>query len=122
MWIASKVGKFSIKSTMRIIRAGNAQGAAEWRWVWKVHVPYRVQIFMWLLLHNKILTNAEQFRWNMANSPRCAICSADLEDLDHLLRYRQNATTTWQAVHSHEVHRVESNALLSTWLQHNLSE
>jgi len=57
----------------------------------------------------------------MANSPKCAICSTEVEDLDHLLRYCPNTTETWQAVQSHGVNAAKSNARLSIWLHHNIS-
>ena len=79
-----------------------------------------MQMFLSLLLHNKLLTNAERFRRHMGVSPKCVICAAEEEDLDHVLRFCTNATMTWQAIHSHNVPGAESNEGRSTWLQHNL--
>ena len=121
LWIASKTGKFSIQSALRIIRAGNTPDAADWRWIWRIRVPYRTQMFLWLLLHNKLLTNVERFRRHMVDSPRSAICSADEEDLDHLFRYCTNAIMTWQGIQASTAHEADSNERGSSWLQNNLS-
>jgi len=86
MWIASKTGAFTIKSAIQILQASMAMEVVKWDWIWKLRLPHRILVFIWLLLHRKILTNAERFRRKLSSNPQCGICPGDEEDLDHLLR------------------------------------
>ena len=121
MWIASKSGRFSIRSALSLIRPDNPSPTLDWRWVWRVRAPYHIQMFLWLLLHNKLLTNAERFKRHMGISPKCVICDAEEEDLNHVLRFCTNATRTWQSTQSPTVIGTESFEGITAWLQHNLA-
>ena len=87
-----------------------------------IRVPYRIQMFLWLLLHNKLLMNAERYRRHMVDSPKCVICSADEEDLNHVFRDCPNATLTWQALQSHNPFGTDSNESREVWLKKNLTQ
>ncbi|KAL4284826.1 hypothetical protein GQ457_16G025340 [Hibiscus cannabinus] len=64
---------------------------AVWKRIWKLIVPQRVRVFVWVTLHERLLTNAERVRRHFANSDLCGICGGAKEDLEHVLR---SCTTT----------------------------
>lgn len=43
--------------------------------VWKLHIPPRVHIFLWLLAHNKLMTRDNLKKRNMDKPENCMFCS-----------------------------------------------
>ncbi|KAL4290725.1 hypothetical protein GQ457_14G003440 [Hibiscus cannabinus] len=68
---------------------------AVWRRIWKLVVPQRVQVFVWVTLHERLLTNAERVRRHFANSELCGICGGAREDMEHVLRSCAMAKGLW---------------------------
>jgi len=91
VWIADKSGTFTIKSAMKIIRAIDSITKANWRWIWKIRIPQRMKLFLWLILYLKVLSNAERFQRKMISTPQCELCLGEMEDLEHVLRSCPNA-------------------------------
>jgi len=56
----------------------------------------------------------------MVHSPQCEICSAEVEDLDHLLRYCPNATGAWQAIQQQGSYSSANDEGLHVWLRQNI--
>ena len=121
IWIANKTGRFSVKSAIRILQGSETPCEAKWGWLWRTWVPYRIQTFLWLLFHRKLLTNAERFRRHLHSTPLCEICYEGEEDLDHLLRQCQNAKKVWQELEMEGVCCLSMNEALHVWLQQNLT-
>ena len=93
----------------------------DWNWIWRVRAPHRIKTFLWLVLHSKVLSNAERFRRKLTQSPSCVICSAEVEDLDHLLRSCPNAIEAWQGLQPQGVTGSTNNEGLYGWIQHNIT-
>lgn len=55
-----------------------------WALVWSLDVPQRIRMFMCLALHRKVLTNSQGVVRHIAMDPRCHVCGAAEETLDHL--------------------------------------
>ncbi|KAK8516019.1 hypothetical protein V6N12_066854 [Hibiscus sabdariffa] len=68
---------------------------AVWKRIWKLIVPQRVRVFVWVTLHERLLTNAERVRRHFANSDLCGICGGAKEDLEHVLRSCAIAKGLW---------------------------
>jgi hypothetical protein len=51
--------------------------------VWKLHVPPRVQVFLWLLSHNKLLTRDNLEKKQNILDKTCLLCS-EKEIVNHL--------------------------------------
>lgn len=52
---------------------------------WKL-VCVRVKIFIWLLVHNRLMTNERRNKRHMVNDPCCHHCPAVVELTMHVLR------------------------------------
>ena len=86
-WGLSDDGKFSLKSAYNMLMTQtNTSLDGIWSLIWKLKVPPKIQMFVWLLYHEKILTNEETMRSRMTNDPRCHSCRDETKDLDHLFR------------------------------------
>lgn len=56
-------GAFSIKTTYNLSTGlVHDKGAGLWKIVWGLKVPNKMRTFLWLILHRKIMCNAERFR------------------------------------------------------------
>jgi hypothetical protein len=51
--------------------------------VWKLNIPPRVQVFLWLVSHNKILTRDNLAKRQHVNDPSCLFCG-EIETMEHL--------------------------------------
>ena len=121
MWLASKNGRFSIKSAIRILQPMEPMGEEKWAWIWRTRLPYRIQMFLWLLQHQKIMTNAEQFRRKLSSMPQCDICCEGVEDLDHLLQQCLGAEEVWQSLQRKGIYCQFVQEDFKDWLQKNLA-
>ncbi|KAL8139061.1 hypothetical protein V2J09_005062 [Rumex salicifolius] len=55
--------------------------------IWKLHIPEKIKIFLWLCAKHKQLTSQERCRRRMSDNPNCSLCNGASESLIHLLRY-----------------------------------
>ncbi|KAK3228830.1 hypothetical protein Dsin_000711 [Dipteronia sinensis] len=60
--------------------------------------PYRVQHFLWILLHGKILTNHQRVIRGMAMNASCPRCESSIEDIEHSLRGCIYSIVVWESV------------------------
>jgi ribonuclease HI len=86
---------FSINATYQNL-CGLRKEEAEPKWskVWKLSVPERVKTFMWLVLHNRILTNELKSRMGLGHS-MCTHCVNIEETVIHVLRDCPIAMEFW---------------------------
>ena len=120
IWLRNKSGKFDIKSAINIVHPLTSTGNGEWRWIWRLWIPYRVQTFLWLLQHCKLLTNAARFKRNLNSTPYCELCFEGIEDFEHLFRRCPNATEIWQALEHEGMHCSAAYSDFQVWLRQNL--
>ena len=70
VWLGGRSGELTTKSAIQLLQSAALRPSepsepiptAQWEWVWKIRVPYRIQVFVWLILHRKLLTNLERFK------------------------------------------------------------
>ena len=67
-------GSFSVKS-MYFHLCSCSVGIYHYRKLWKIKVPLKVKIFMWLVQNNSILTRDNLTRRGWQGDARCAFCS-----------------------------------------------
>ncbi|MBA0678150.1 hypothetical protein Goari_019511, partial [Gossypium aridum] len=85
-----------IKSTYRIIKKSSWNPREEaWNVPWKVHGPQRVQIFLWLVLKQWLLTQEKRLRRGFGSDARCLICGHDVEDVIHVVKDCVVAKEDW---------------------------
>ncbi|CAL1393885.1 unnamed protein product [Linum trigynum] len=65
--------------------------------VWRAQVPSKICYFLWLVYHNRILTQDNLMRrgWNIAS--RCTLCEADIETTNHLFRECRFNNSIWSS-------------------------
>ncbi|KAK9028130.1 hypothetical protein V6N11_067944 [Hibiscus sabdariffa] len=70
-------------------------GGAVWSVIAKLRGLPKIQTFLWLLCHSKILTNVERARRHMTNNSSCPVCAYPVEDIHHILRLCPVAHVIW---------------------------
>ncbi|CAN1139910.1 Putative ribonuclease H protein At1g65750 [Linum perenne] len=69
-----------------MVRPSNPRSKEAWNRVWKWGGPSRIQFFLWLLSHEKLLTNLERKRRHMTQDSSCPRCAHTEESIFHILR------------------------------------
>ncbi|CAN1297777.1 Putative ribonuclease H protein At1g65750, partial [Linum perenne] len=64
--------------------------------VWSWQGPNRVKHFLWLVAHNRLLTNAERQKRHMTDNGCCRLCPTRSEDSLHVLRDCKLAQSFWR--------------------------
>ncbi|CAN1792333.1 Putative ribonuclease H protein At1g65750 [Linum perenne] len=98
-WGEEPNGKFSIRSAYcLILELNNPSSDPNWDRVWRWRGPSRIQHFLWLVLHNKLLTNAERSRRHLTNNsscPRCYNLEESVKSLGQVTPTRMNTEIVW---------------------------
>ncbi|CAN1837968.1 Putative ribonuclease H protein At1g65750 [Linum perenne] len=101
VWGLETNGKFSIKSCYNMIKElqpDDDQTRTMWKLVWQWPGPNRIRHFLWLVSHNKVLTNLERRRRHISQSTICQCCNAEEESLIHLLHDCCKAREAWLCI------------------------
>ncbi|CAN1351644.1 Putative ribonuclease H protein At1g65750 [Linum perenne] len=96
VWGLEPNGCYSVKSGYILARNMDEESNNEiWKRIWKWEGPQRVRQFLWLALHNRLLTNAERHRRHLTDTAECGACANDTETVDHILRGCPMAQQVW---------------------------
>ena len=63
--------------------------------IWKWRGPERVKTFLWLAMHDRLLTNVERVRRQITDIDMCEKCFLEKENTIHVLRDCPFATWIW---------------------------
>ncbi|KAL2898047.1 hypothetical protein RDABS01_039829, partial [Bienertia sinuspersici] len=98
-WKGSTHGKFSIKYALKIIRNEESPSSNnQWELVWRAPVQQRIRAFMWLLMHDRLMSNANRVKRRISDDPGCPRCGGPEETLLHLFRDCPIAQNIWRSV------------------------
>ncbi|KAK8704725.1 hypothetical protein V6N13_048340 [Hibiscus sabdariffa] len=86
-WRWEQDRRFSTKSAYAslVVEASNVS-PFNWKLIWSLKFPQCVKMFLWLVAHQRLLTNAERCRQHLSSSDLCSIFNQDSETVDHVLR------------------------------------
>ena len=110
------------RSNMRLASSKRRQAQAMecdngmWRWVWKVKVSQRVKVFIWLALHDMLMTNTVRVRRDLASDPICMVYGNGCETVDHVLRSCTNAKLVWRELGRQHLHCLYPGTPLNEWI------
>ncbi|CAN1172909.1 Putative ribonuclease H protein At1g65750 [Linum perenne] len=99
IWGPDPKGKFSVKLAYEILDVcSNVSADSIWRIIWKWEGPSPVRHFLWLVAHERVLTNAERCRRHIAQDGTCYRCPNENEDLLHVCRDCKLAKEVWNSL------------------------
>lgn len=68
-----------------------------YKWIWEAKIPLKIQIFMWQLVQNAVLTRAVMKRKNWPGNPVCSFCN-NVETANHLFLSCLVARVIWRSI------------------------
>lgn len=75
VWKASESGLFSVRSAYELAAGLTSdQFQSGWKPIWRLQVQERIKIVIWMLAHNKLLTNEARRRRDLAINEGCSRC------------------------------------------------
>lgn len=87
LWEGNRSGSFSIKLACEIFTGIDIQETDRiWPLIWKWRGSQRIRIFLWLLVHTRLLTNELKTSRNMGRNSYCPRCESSVETTLHVLR------------------------------------
>jgi hypothetical protein len=95
-WNLTASGEFSFKSMYHDFMNGHTKYLK--RYIWKIKVPLKTQIFMWFLHRKVILTKDNMLKQNWQGNSSCVFCDKD-ESIKHLFFEGPLAKIIWRVVH-----------------------
>ncbi|GKV53935.1 hypothetical protein SLEP1_g60446 [Rubroshorea leprosula] len=105
IWHYDRYGNFSIKSAYLLaIHAANETdrnhdnliiSSAEWKHIWKMQVPHKVQVFLWRALLNSLPSMDNLLRRGIVQEALCPFCHLTDESIMHLLFYCPHVEPIW---------------------------
>jgi hypothetical protein len=96
LWPGTNTGQFTVSAAYHLI-TGDAMKCGEKKWsqIWKINSMERVRVFIWQLVHDRLMTNTRLARWQMGCS-RCNSCIHFDETTIHVIRDCSIASNIWR--------------------------
>ncbi|CAN1844814.1 Putative ribonuclease H protein At1g65750 [Linum perenne] len=123
VWGLEDNGVFSIKSAYLLLKDINTGDEVyDWRLAWRWNGPNRIKHFIWLVCHNRILTNEERSRRHITNQVVCPRCLNHSESLSHVIRDCCFAVQVWEDVLPHLLTTRDRNLDFKQWWREKLAD
>ena len=74
-WRLDRSGQFSVKSAYNFLVDIAPQDSRCWQDIWNIKIPQRCKLQMWVILHNRLITNAALYDRHMDPDGLCETCS-----------------------------------------------
>lgn len=75
--------------------ANYGMNGMSWKNLWKLQIPYKIYMFLWKLLRNRLPTRMELIKRQIMVSPKCVMCDQEGETLVHLFLKCHFAKVLW---------------------------
>ncbi|KAK2640627.1 hypothetical protein Ddye_028422 [Dipteronia dyeriana] len=98
IWGWNLSGDFSIKSAYNGFMDASYYHSWPWKFIWALKIPPRIQHFLWILLHGRILTNLQGSIRGMTVDTACPRCHVGIESVDHLFQSCKVSVAVWENV------------------------
>jgi len=94
-WGGTNPLQFTVQSAYNLQQETSLAVGGDWKTLWNWKGPHRIQTFIWLDAHGRILTNYRRSKWGVGISPTCPCCAKEDETVIHVLRDCVHATQVW---------------------------
>ncbi|KAK9912978.1 hypothetical protein M0R45_036807 [Rubus argutus] len=97
IWNLSTNGEFTVKSAYQSLFTNVADHSWPWNFIWHLQIPPKVKVFLWTLVHGRLLTNESRMQKGLAADAHCPRCSCPIESMDHIFKGCNISITIWTA-------------------------
>ncbi|KAK8476102.1 hypothetical protein V6N11_071089 [Hibiscus sabdariffa] len=120
-WKCTPTGIFTVSSAYENLLSESWDSCdSKWTGIWSLPVAQRVRMFLWLVLRQRLLTNAERARRGMSSDPSCSCCGFFNETILHILRDCPPMRSFWQSLIPQSDHDYFFGAPLEHWIFSNI--
>lgn len=98
-WSMVGSGKFSVKFYYNAVTEDDDSEEEIWSWLWKLKIPQKLILFLWIIRHGKNLSNHHRLIRGMDTDGNCKLCGVT-ETNNHIFRFYTKATMVWSSSHS----------------------
>ncbi|CAN1179882.1 Aldehyde oxidase 4 [Linum perenne] len=96
-WGLERDGRFRIRSAYTLAAEDEVEPReGVWKTIWRWKGPQRIRQFIWLVAHQRLLTNGERRRRHLTEIGACQVCPEEEETVLHVLRDCPLASATWE--------------------------
>ena len=94
VWVGSLSGVYSASSCYNWFHSSSDSGES-WKWIWRIHAPFKVSFLVWLAIHQSLPKNLLRTQRHLATSEICPRCGSAPVSVIHCLRDCQFAKEMW---------------------------
>ena len=94
-WYLNKSGKYTTKSMYKWLE--KPLSGCNYRWIWKAKIPLKIQIFLWQLSQDAVLTRQVMRHRKWPGNPVCSFCQ-QIETSQHLFFECSVARVVWRSI------------------------
>ncbi|XVF12417.1 hypothetical protein REPUB_Repub08aG0116500 [Reevesia pubescens] len=120
IWASTTKGDFTVHSAYTILLPESVSNFT-WNKIWKLVTPPRIQHFLWLVSHNRILTREACFNKGISATSFCPRCNTSVENVLHVLRDCNSSHFIWTRWLNSSRLDYFNSLSLHDWLLFNLS-
>ena len=95
---------------------------SSWAWIWKLGCSKKIRFFIWLVTHDRILTNQHRVTIGIAQTDACPKCSQQTETVMHLLRDCPKSRCVWDRFLPPSKRHIFFSCLQSHWVKGNATD
>ncbi|CAL1382969.1 unnamed protein product [Linum trigynum] len=122
-WSLTTNGHFSVQSAYKaILQQQEQQPSQIWKRIWKLQVPERVRVFVWMAAHGKITTNSVRKHRHLAQDDSCPDCPGAPETVLHCLRDCHRVKVVWNRTVEQQNQAEFYNMSHEAWFKENLKD
>ncbi|KAF5200752.1 Ribonuclease h protein [Thalictrum thalictroides] len=126
VWKDSPNGSFNMKTAYLSVvnpqEDNYDEDSRHWRKLWKGKGPARWNSFLWILRHDRLMTNWGKFVRNIIDDGGCSICGATADTSLHAIRDCPENLKIWQQIVRPEAWHKFKSLSLKEWVDWNLSK
>ncbi|GLT67469.1 hypothetical protein SLA2020_397770 [Shorea laevis] len=116
IWGYSSNGVFKTKSAYLLAKNISPHNDCSWSWIWKIHTLPRIQTFLWLLRHGRLLTLEALLSWGVVGSSSCPRCHQAPETINHIFRECFFSKILWAILTPYPINTLFHNLDFKGWL------
>ncbi|GLT78653.1 hypothetical protein SLA2020_501810 [Shorea laevis] len=121
-WSEASHGKFSTSSAYNMVINDNCVPIAScWNKIWKIKAAPKEKGLLWLMLHNRVLTNSSRMARGLTNDDSCPRCQHGREDVLHCFRDCEGSRRLWRKWIGDNLWQRWQQMNHAEWINHNLS-